>query len=97
MKGLFCGLLVLGGVTTAAPALADTLYGSCRNKAGDKCRAIHRISTSWNSRTASFPARGKYRLNFGGTVNSRITVYCDGRRVGTVHVRGSTRFDVVCR
>ena len=89
--------LVILALLVAGTATADSIYGSCYNKAGQPCDyKVHRISTSWNSKKA-FPADGRYELDFGGSVGSRISVYCDGDNVGDVTVRGSTRFDVHCR
>ena len=91
------GTLSLLAVLVAGAATADSIHGRCYNKAGEPCDyKIHRISTSWNSKKA-FPADGRYELDFGGSVGSRITVYCDGDNVGGVRVSGSTRFDVRCR
>jgi len=80
----------------AAPAHADSIYGSCVRPDGSKCDGAARISTSWNGKQA-FPRGGRYRLDFGGTVGKRITVYCDGSSVGSIVVKGEARLDVVCR
>ncbi len=96
---IHCQGFVLGTLSllVAGAATADSIYGSCYNKAGEACDyKVHRISTSWNSKKA-FPADGRYELDFGGSVGTRITVYCDGDNVGDVAVNGSTRFDVYCR
>ena len=61
VKKASLGLAVIASLLVTSTALADTIYGSCRNKAGEKCAAIHRISTSWNGKTASFPSKGQYR------------------------------------
>lgn len=88
---MVCSIAFLSG-----KAYADSIYGSCRNKSGEKCTNVHRISTSWNSKVA-YPSDGKYALDFGKTVNYRITIYCDGNEVGTANISGSTRFDLICR
>lgn len=36
-------------------------------------------------------------LYLGGSVDTKITVYCDGSTVGIVYVEGDARFDVQCR
>jgi hypothetical protein len=98
MKSCYQGV-VLGVLSflAAGGAAADTIFGHCYNKTGQPCDyKVHRISTSWNSKKA-FPADGRYELDFGGSVGTRITVYCDGKNVGDVSVRGFTRFDVHCR
>ncbi|HOD08923.1 MAG TPA: hypothetical protein PKG98_12640 [Myxococcota bacterium] len=89
---VFVAVLLMSGA-----ALADSIYGSCRNSAGERCiKSNHRISTSWNS-TKGYPdSSGNYEIDFGGTVDQTVTVYCDGDRAGTVRVDGRTRFDVVC-
>lgn len=85
-------------VAVPAAALGDGLHGTCYGKSGETCaEGNHRISTSWNSRTAYPASNGRYTLDLGGPVDQRITVYCDGSAVGTVYVKGSTKFDVHCR
>lgn len=82
----------------SSPVLADSLAGSCKNSSGETClESNHTISTSWNSAKGYPDSAGRYRIDFGGTVGQRITVYCDGSRVGEVTVSGATTFDVVCR
>lgn len=82
----------------ASTAYADSIYGSCRTTSGEKCmKSNHTISTSWNSKKGYPNSRGNYEIDFGKSVGQRITVYCDGSKVGTVRVHGRTRFDVVCR
>ncbi len=98
MKKAMCvmTLLVIGAFSSTAAA--DVLYGRCIGKGGNKCQTHNRISTSWNGRTARInPTRGTYRLDFGKRVNSSMTVYCNGRRVGRVFVKGNTNFTVYCR
>ena len=86
-------LVVLPGA-----ALADAIHGTCYGRSGERCaKGNHRISTSWNGRTAYPADNGSYFLDLGGTVDHRITVYCDGTAVGTVYVKGNERFDVHCR
>jgi len=37
--------------TMSMTAYADSIYGNCYNKSGQKCDySVHRISTSWNSK-----------------------------------------------
>ena len=79
-----------------AAASADSIYGDCVYESGSKCGGSVYISTSWNSKRA-YPSNGRYTLDFGKKLNTRITVYCNGSTVGTVHVSGATRLDVVCR
>jgi hypothetical protein len=98
MKKVLCVMAFLGIGAFSSTAAADALYGRCIGKGGNKCQTHNRISTSWNSRTARINStRGTYRLDFGGKVNHSVTVYCNGRRVGKVFVKGSTYFTVHCR
>ena len=96
-------LLVLAGlfslvVVSLVRAGGDSMYGTCYASNGEKCiQSNHKISTSWNDVTAFPDSQGKYELEFGGTVDKTITVYCDGDGVGDVHVHGRTKFDVHCR
>lgn len=94
IKQILVVVLLIGALSSVA--YADSLYGSCHNDNGDKCTTVHRISTSWNGKTDA-PRNGRYEIDFGGSVDSRITVYCDGSSVGAVHVKGSTRLNIVCR
>jgi hypothetical protein len=98
MLKIFTVCMTLAGfLLTSSVTYADSIYGACYNKSGQKCDyAVHRISTSWNSKKA-FPRNGFYEINFGRSVDHRITVYCDGRSVGTVYVDGNVRFNVYCR
>ena len=52
MKNLLIVAAMGMALLVSSTALADTLSGSCRNKSGEKCTSIHRISTSWNSKSA---------------------------------------------
>jgi len=81
--GVYLRLVFVLSLTLLLPAsaLADSIYGSCRTKSGEKCTGIHKISTSWNSKK-TYPSNGSYSLDLGGTVKKRITVYCDGSSVG---------------
>jgi len=96
---------IFAAMTTGAAMLlcagsvaADELYGKCIGAGGNKCENHHRISTSWNGRTAHIdPSAGTYDLDFGDKVDASVTVYCDGRKVGTVYVRGRTNFTIDCR
>ncbi len=91
-------LLSLALACFSAPALADSLSGSCENSAGEEClKGNHTISTSWSSAKGYPDSSGRCRIDFGGAVGRRITVYCDGSRVGEVTVSGATTFNVVCR
>ena len=89
----FAALMLLA----SGAAYADSIHGRCIGAGGEKCLKHHRISTSWNSKTARInPSRGTYELDFGGSVGKKITVYCDGSKVGTVTVNGRTAFTVRC-
>ena len=91
-------LVPLALLAFSTPAFADSLSGSCTNSSGEKCiKGNHTISTSWNSAKGYPDSSGRYRIDFGGAVGQRITVYCDGSRVGEVTVSGATTFNVRCR
>jgi hypothetical protein len=95
MKQLTIALILIfaiGGV-----AFADAIHGQCFGKGGEKClKSNHTISTSWNSKKAYPDSGGRYYLDFGGSVDKRITVYCDGDSVGSVYVKGDEKFNVHC-
>jgi hypothetical protein len=98
MLKIFTVCMTLAGfLVTSSITYADSIYGTCYNKSGNKCKyGIHRISTSWNSKK-DYPRNGDYQIYLGNSVDSRITVYCDGSSVGTVYVDGNVRFNVYCR
>ncbi|MDP8225596.1 MAG: hypothetical protein P9L99_19710 [Candidatus Lernaella stagnicola] len=94
---LVCVLLALFFVC-ATLAAADGLYGACYGKGGEKClKGNHTISTSWNNKKAYPDSGGRYYLNLGSSVDKRITVYCDGKSVGSVYVNDDVEFNVHCR
>ena len=98
MKSILLTLIALLILALPAFGFADSLFGRCIGKGGNKCQTHHRISTSWNGKTGRIDAgRGTYALDFGGKVGKTITVYCDGNQVGKVHVNGQTEFKVSCR
>lgn len=86
-------LVLCTAVLACSATYADSLYGKCTHKDGSKAGKSNHISTSWNSKRA-YPENGTYKLDFGGKVGKRITVYCNGTKVGTVYVSGSTRLDI---
>jgi len=75
-------------------SVADSLYGSIKYKDGSKADGTAGVSTSWNGKKG-YAKNGEYELDFGGKVESRITVYVKGTKVGTVFVSGRTRFDII--
>jgi hypothetical protein len=79
---------------SSAAACADTLYGTCVYSDGSKVNGTVTISTSWNGKKA-FPKKGKYRLDFGGSVGKEITVYVNGDRYATIEVNGDTELNIV--
>jgi Ni/Co efflux regulator RcnB len=96
VKRLLSILVAVAMLALPVAASADSLHGKCIGKGGEKCQNHHRISTSWNGKTASISG-GRYELDLGGTVDSTVTVYCDGDRVGKVKVSGRTEFTVRCQ
>ena len=98
MKFSLLVITVVLVVMTPLAVSADSLYGRCIGRGGNKCQTHHRISTSWNGKTGHInSSSGTYSLDLGGKVGKTITVYCDGNSVGTVNVRGRTEFTVRCR
>lgn len=93
-KVLCASLLIL--LLLAAPALADSIYGTARYKDGSKVDGTATISTSWNGKKA-FPKGGEYELDFGGKVGQKITIYVNGSRYTEIVVDGRTRLDIVVR
>lgn len=73
--------------------MSDILQGTCVRNDGSKVDGTSRISTSWNSKTAT-PRNGVYSLDFGGKVGKAIDVYVDGKKCGTVTVSGTTTFNI---
>ena len=78
----------------AASVFADTLSGTILHKDGSKVAKTSRISTSFNSNTATYPANGEYKLDFGAKVGKRITVYVDGDRYIEIEVKGDTKLNI---
>ncbi len=75
-----------------------TLFGRAIYAAdGSSAGSSNRISTDWNSNSCA-PSDGSYSLNLGSdNPRQTITVYANGRTVGSVYVDGNTSFDVVIR
>lgn len=97
-KGAITAFLLVILFTFGSVAFADAIYGTCYGKSGQKCaKGNHKISTSWNSKKAYPDSSGQYYLDFGGTVDKTITIYCDGNSVGSVYVKGDVKFNVHCR
>lgn len=88
MAGLF-----ISGVAQAGGAC---LYGTAQWASGSKIDGTTRVSTSWNGKNA-YPKDGEYRLCYDRNPDSRVTVYVQGKNVGTIFIDGDTRFDVVRR
>jgi len=96
-------IVVLLGLLSSATAWAeegnnDVLYGNCFAAKGAKCKAHHRITTDFNDRVAVIDEdRGSYRLELGDDADRKVTVYCDGKRLGRVLIEGRTLFTVHCK
>jgi len=91
-KILILAAIVLFVITNFS--FADSIYGTCKRSDGSKVNKSVKISTSWNSKK-SFPSNGEYVLDFGGSVDKRITVYVDGQKYTTVYVDGDVRLDII--
>ena len=75
-------------------AFADSIYGTCKRKDGSKVNGTAKITTSWNKKYA-VPKNGKYRLDFGGTVGKKITIYVDGNSYTTIFVKRNTELNII--
>ena len=89
------GAIIVALLSTGT-SLADTLYGTCVRKDGSKVDGTAKITTSWNNKYA-VPRHGKYRLDFGGAVGKKITVYVDGKRYRAILVKGNTKLNIVIK
>ena len=76
-----------------ADLLADSLYGTCVRKDGSKVDGTVKISTDWNDEKA-YPKNGQYRLDFGGKVGKKVTVYVNGSKYTTITVKGDTELNI---
>ena len=90
-KLLVASLVVL---FSAGALFADTLSGTILHKDGSKVNKTARISTSWNSEVATYPASGEYKIDFKGKVGKTITIYVNGDRYTTIEVKGDTKLNI---
>jgi hypothetical protein len=98
MRTTLAALVFLVATAAWQPAAADSIYGDCYGKGGERCaESNHTISTSWNGQNAYPDANGRYTLEFSSSVGRTITIYCDGQSVGSVMVDGDVHFTVHCR
>lgn len=79
------------------PTMADSLYGSVTFKDKSKDKGTTAITTSWNSAKGKSDGNGMYKIDFGGKVGKRVTVYVNGKRYSEVLVKGDTELDIVVR
>ncbi len=88
--------LALGlALLSAAPALADVLYGSIRYRGGGKVPDGRvTISTDASERKA-YPKNGQYRLDIRKKSPGRVTVLVDGKRYKTIEMKGDRQLDIV--
>ena len=93
MLKAICSVLI-SVVLLVSSAFADSLYGTVKYKDGSKDKGTNRISTSWNGKTASSNSSGKYRLDFGGKVGKKITVYVNGKTYTEIKVDGDTQLNI---
>lgn len=75
-------------------ASADTLYGTVKFKDGSKDIGTTSISQSYNSKKAKLDKNGKYKLDFGTKVGSKVTVYVNGTKYTTITVDGDTELNI---
>ena len=79
------------------PTTADSLYGSITFKDKSKDKGTTAITTSWNSAKGKSDGNGMYKIDFGGKVGKRVTVYVNGKRYSEALVKGDTELDIVVR
>jgi len=94
MRALVTGaaFLLLSGV-----ANADSLHGNCFQEKGAPCTPNRKITTDAGTGKARIdPRHGNYELDLGDMEDRIVTVFCDGRMVGSLRVQGRTLFVVRC-
>lgn len=95
-------MVVLLGLLSSSTAWSkeggnNVLYGNCFTAKGAKCEATHRITTDFDDGVATIDEEhGTYRLDLNGDADRKVSVYCDGKRLGSVKVEGRTLFTVHC-
>jgi hypothetical protein len=85
--------LALGLSLLTAEVFADSLYGKCVRNDGSKVDGTVKVSTDWNDEKA-YPKNGQYRLDFGGKVGKKVTVYVNGSKYTTITVKGDVKLDI---
>lgn len=93
MTRLFLSAILLCGLLTTI-ASGDSLYGTIKFKDGSKDRGTTAITQSWNNKRAKLDGKGGYRLDFGGKVGKKVTVYVEGKRYAEIEVKGDVRLDI---
>lgn len=74
--------------------LADTLSGTIHHKDGSKVAKTAKITTSWNSERGTYPADGKYIIDFKGKVGKKVTIYVNGDKYTEIEVKDDTKLDI---
>jgi hypothetical protein len=81
----------------SAPAWADSIHGNCFQKKGAPCSASRKITTDVSDGVATIdPQFGNYELEIGDAKGRLVTVFCDGKRVGSLRVEGRALLVVRC-
>ena len=70
---------------------ADTLSGTIHHKDGSKVKKTAKITNSWNSDHAKYPADGEYKIDFKGKVGKKVTIYVNGDKYTEIEVKGDTK------
>jgi len=78
----------------AGAVLGDTLTGRIVHKDGSKVNKTAKVSTSWNSEVATYPASGEYKIDFKGKVGKKITIYVNGDKYTEIEVKGDTKLNI---
>lgn len=92
LRAFLSGLVLAAVLTTTASA--DSLYGRIKFKDGSNDRGTTSITQSWNSNKAKLDGKGGYKLDFGGKVGKKVTVYVEGKRYTEIEVKGDVRLDI---
>ena len=93
----YAAMVLIAFTAGILPTAADSLYGSVTFKDKSKDKGTTAITTSWNSAKGKSDGNGNYKIDFGGKVGKRVTVYVNGKRYSEVLVKGDTELDIVVR
>ncbi len=93
LKNLFL-IALTTVILSVGTCLADTLSGTIHHKDGSKVKKTAKITNSWNSDHATYPADGEYKIDFKGKVGKKVTIYVNGDKYTEIEVKGDTKLDI---